>query len=196
MSKKQTKEANSPLSTIEWDTLWMAIRYAMGGQTIATASLPPEIIKAYYSRLSDNQKKRICEDLKRHFEQWGQFGNPDIDNRIWLKFYHALNVDTHLIVTTIDGAEHVVFEVLGKIYPLAQYIENPHREIDLPIENIEIDPQLKKSIANLKGKKLSDIAHLPKDELNKWIADTCRYRHGASELVAGALLKLLINDSK
>lgn len=126
-----------PLSSIEWDTLWMAIRYAMNGQTIATASLPPDIIKHYYHRLAEEQRKRIAEDLKRHFNQLAVFGDPQIDNKIWLKFYHALDVSKHKTAIGVDDTEYVVFEVLGVIYPLAQYLNAPHSNISLPVENIK-----------------------------------------------------------
>lgn len=132
------KNKKNPLTPIEWDTLWMAIRYAMNGQTIATASLPPDIIKAYYHRLTEEQKVRICEDLKRNIERWGKFGNPNIDDRIWMKFWYALDVTKHKEITAIDDTKHIVFEVLYRVYPLAQYVENPHREIDMPVENIKI----------------------------------------------------------
>jgi len=43
----------SRLSDFEWTCLWMAVRYAMNRQTIASATLPQDIIKNYYSRLNE-----------------------------------------------------------------------------------------------------------------------------------------------
>lgn len=75
---------NKPLSEIEYETLWMAIRYAMGRQTIASASLPDMIIKHYGKRLSNYQKGLIVHDLENHLNV-SHFGNPEIDHKHWMK---------------------------------------------------------------------------------------------------------------
>ena len=57
-----------PLSSIEWDTCWMAIRYAMNRRTAASASLPTELLAAYYDRWTDGQKEMIVRDLWENLE--------------------------------------------------------------------------------------------------------------------------------
>ncbi len=127
------------LTEIEWTTLWMSIRYACHRQTIASATLPADIINAYWDRLCDERKQFISNDLKRELDQWGDsaFGSPSIDRPIWLKFMSAMDLSSHYTVKLIDGTECIVFEANDRIYPLKEYIESPHREIYLPKENIK-----------------------------------------------------------
>lgn len=129
----------SILSELEFDLLWMAIRYAMNRQTITSATLPERIIKEYYHRLSGAQKKLICRDLAENERRYSSeaFGNPEIDRPTWLKFWRALDETLHYEVELIDGTKHIVFEANGRIYPLAQYIENPHRETYVDKEAIK-----------------------------------------------------------
>ena len=65
----------------------MAVRYAMNRQTIASATLPQDIVMNYYHRLNDGQKKSIAKDLKEHEDAFeGQaFGHKEIDRPHWIK---------------------------------------------------------------------------------------------------------------
>lgn len=83
-------KANKPLSSIEWDTCWMAIRYACGRQTIASAMLPRDLIDAYYDRWTDGQKQMIAKDLRNYLETHEYFGSKNIDHPEWMRFLHIL----------------------------------------------------------------------------------------------------------
>jgi hypothetical protein len=126
-------ENTTRLSEIEWTCLWMAIRYAMNRQTIASATLPNDIITNYYHRLSDSQKKSIVKDLKGNE---GGFGNPQIDKPGWMKFWAALDEINHYEVELIDNTKCTVFEADGKIIPLHKYIDEPYNNHFLPVENV------------------------------------------------------------
>lgn len=126
------------LSSIEWTTLWMAIRYAMNRETISSATLPELIIENYYNRLSDNQKKSIVNDLRNNYKDFGNtaFGNKLVDKPIWLKFWYALDSKYHYDVKLIDGSIVTVFDCLDRVIPLSSYLENPNKMIFIPEENI------------------------------------------------------------
>lgn len=56
------------LSAAEWDTCWMAVRYAVGGQSISTSLLPFELLSAYWRRWSVGEKARLLSILNDHLE--------------------------------------------------------------------------------------------------------------------------------
>lgn len=78
------------LSEIEWDTCWMAIRYAMNRQTASSASLPSQLIKAYGDRWTDLQKELILRDLKLHLIDNEYFGNKEVDHPKWMELLNYL----------------------------------------------------------------------------------------------------------
>lgn len=127
------------LTEVEWTTCIMAIRYAMNGQTIATATLPQLLVEEYWNRWSDSQKKLIAQELKNNEQYLGDraYGNSKIDRPKWLKFRAACDRDSWFEVTDIEGNDHTCFKVEGRIYPLDKYINQPHAEIYLPEEHIE-----------------------------------------------------------
>lgn len=128
---------NKPLSDIEWTTCWMAIRYALGGQTIATGMLPAEIIRAYYKRFTPLQIEKLVRELNNYKQTWGTFGHKDIDNPHWQKFLSALNKAEHEEVELINGDKCTIFKVNGRMYPLHLYISNPFQEYYMPKESIK-----------------------------------------------------------
>ena len=132
---------NKRLSTIEWTCLWMAIRYSMNRQTIASSTLPQDIIENYYTRLSENQKESIVTDLKRNEDNYGSigqaFGNEIIDRPDWIKFWKALDDNSHYQVELIDNTTCTVFNANGKIVPLDKYIKQPYCDYFIPLENIK-----------------------------------------------------------
>lgn len=132
---------NPPLTSIEWTTLWMALRYAMGRQTIASAMLPQEVVEAYFKRLTEPQKAMIARDLGEHFNEHGCFGDPSIDNRDWLKLMRACHKDSHITVTGIDGNEYVVFECLGQFIPMHHYTIAPEAHRYMPLESMTPESQ-------------------------------------------------------
>lgn len=130
----------SRLSDFEWTCLWMAVRYAMNRQTIASATLPQDIVMNYYHRLNDGQKKSIAKDLKENEDAFeGQaFGHKEIDRPHWIKLWKALDETCHYQVELIDGTKCTVFEANGKIIPLHKYIEEPYHNYFVPLENIRV----------------------------------------------------------
>lgn len=132
---------NNRLTDFEWTLLWMAIRYAMNRQTIASATLPQDIMQNWYKRLTNGQKQQLVQELKENEEMVAQmghtaFGNPDIDRPHWLKFWKCLDESSHYRYKLTDGSTATVFEANGRFYPLNEYIAAPHREIYLPAESI------------------------------------------------------------
>lgn len=132
---------NKELTDIEWTTCWMAIRYAMNRQSIASATLPADLVKEYWYRWSDYQKEMIVNDLKSNYEDnsFGRkpFGNENIDKPNWMKFWKACDTKNHFTAIGIDDISYTVFETNGRIYPLKSYINEPHNEIFFPKENIK-----------------------------------------------------------
>lgn len=119
-------KTNNPLSSVEWTTCWMAVRYAMDRQSIQSASLPRDLLHAYWMRWTNGQKAMIARDLREHLEEvrsWnnqgdGYFGDKDIDHPEWMKFLLTLDITTHKQIKLIDGNIVTVFEYDGRFYPL------------------------------------------------------------------------------
>jgi hypothetical protein len=114
-----------PLSEIEWTTCWMAIRYAMGGRSAASASLPGELLAAYFNRWTAAQKRAIVRDLRQHLENiklWNDtdeayFGDKNFDHPIWMRFLLTLDRSAHVEVTLESGRKVEAFEYEGRFYP-------------------------------------------------------------------------------
>lgn len=117
---------NKPLTDVEWDTCWMSIRYAMGRQTAASASLPKELCRAYFYRWSDNQKEMIVKDLRQHLKdvaRWNGdgsafFGNKNIEHPEWMKFLLCLDKAERLTLIDTEGNVHQAFKFNEKFYPI------------------------------------------------------------------------------
>lgn len=115
-----------PLSEIEWTTCWMAIRYAMGRCSAASASLPRELLETYFYRWTDTQKRVIVRELRNHLEdvkRWyntdeAYFGDKDIDHPIWMRFLLTLDRSTHVEVTLENGCKVEAFEYEDEFYPV------------------------------------------------------------------------------
>lgn len=107
------------LSSVEWVTCWMAIRYAMNRQTIASASLPRELLSAYYDRWSDGQKEIIARGLREHYDDFGCFGDKKVDHPEWMRFLLTLDEHTHKIVTTTNDQNIECIEFEGRYYPIS-----------------------------------------------------------------------------
>lgn len=135
MSRQKKKDRKPvPLTDTEWMLIWMAMRYAMGRETIAASSLPGEIAQAYYHRLSTAQRRQLVEELDRHEEEYiryhgnGEraFGDPVMDAPQWKLFRAALDTERHRVLS-VPGIEGSVmaFEHNGNFYPLHPYLRNP-----------------------------------------------------------------------
>lgn len=136
MSKPKISRKERELSETEWTLIWMAIRYAMNRETISSATLPEQIIRAFYGRLTSLQKQAICKDLQENFERFEKFGNPKIDHRHWMKFWKCLDTTSHIKVKR-EGRDFLCFQVGEKFYPLFEYIAQPEREIYLLAEDLD-----------------------------------------------------------
>jgi hypothetical protein len=115
-----------PLTEVEWDTCWMAIRYSMGRQTIASATLPRQLCEAYFDRWSEGQKRTIVRDLRQHLQdkaRWNgestaHFGDKNIDHPEWMRFLLSLDKNSHITIKDNEGNKHTAFKFNGKIHPL------------------------------------------------------------------------------
>lgn len=116
---KRPKTNTNPLTAVEWDTCWMAIRYAMNRQTIASASLPRELLSAYYDRWRERQTEAIIKDLRDNISAHTYFGNKNIDHPEWMRFLLTLDEHTHKIVTATNGQDIECIEFEGKYYPIS-----------------------------------------------------------------------------
>ena len=121
------KPKPKPLTAVEWDTCWMAIRYAMNRRTAASASLPNELLAAYYDRWTDNQKEMIVRDLRENLENlksWNEvevayFGDKNIDHPRWMRFLLTLDKSTHKILTLKRRKKVECIEFEGVYYPVS-----------------------------------------------------------------------------
>ncbi|MDR2584747.1 MAG: hypothetical protein LBC84_00770, partial [Prevotellaceae bacterium] len=127
------KQEINELSNFEWTCLLGAIRYFCNRKTITSATFPDSVISNCYRRLSLSQKQFIVRELK----DIEVFGDPNIDNKYWQKFRSALNEGSHKEVELIDGSKIIIFEALGVLYPLKEYLQNPHRETFIQKKNIK-----------------------------------------------------------
>lgn len=125
-------ENAKPLTRIEWDTCWMSIRYAMGRQTIVSASLPKDLCRAYFHRWSDDQKAMIVRDLRQYLQdkaRWNGdstafFGQKNIDHPEWMRFLLSLEKESHITIKDNEGNKHTAFEFNNKLYPLDWWKHN------------------------------------------------------------------------
>jgi len=144
----------------EFALIRLAIQYACPRQTIASSSLPLEIISNRYNSLSKEQKDIIVSDLQSRLDEWVEnnmkpvFGDELIDHDGWIKFMTALDEDKHYTVQLINGMDIVAFKCIQTIsewdeterknifhkeeviFPLDKYIERPYHNIYIPKENV------------------------------------------------------------
>lgn len=124
---KPTRPNTAPLSEVEWDTCWMAIKYAMNGRNVSTASLPKELLRAYYNRWEAGEKQKIVrilrdnlDDLKRAYgEDKAYFGDKNIDHPNWMRFLLTLDENTHKILTLKRRKKVECIEFEGVYYPVS-----------------------------------------------------------------------------
>lgn len=123
----KTKYNTAPLSSVEWATCWMAIKYAMNGRNISTSSLPKELLRAYYNRWEAGEKQKIVrilrdnlDDLKRSYgEDEAYFGDKKIDHPNWMRFLLTLDESTHKILTLKRRKKVECIEFEGVYYPVS-----------------------------------------------------------------------------
>jgi hypothetical protein len=76
----------SKISDINFTLIRLAILYAMNRQTIASAMLPDDITKEYFELMTKEQKQILSLDLRKNLEQFGFFGDKNIDHPKWMQF--------------------------------------------------------------------------------------------------------------
>jgi hypothetical protein len=112
MSKKESSE----ITFIEQTLIWMASRYAMGRSSIASATLPKDIISKYGERLDVNQKKLMFRDILEAVTDRVRFSKIELkdDYRMlenielltpeWMKFASWLD-DTNEYIVDVEYKE-------------------------------------------------------------------------------------------
>jgi hypothetical protein len=115
----------------------------MNRQTIASATLPEDIMVHWYKRLTNNQKQQIAKDLKDNEDDMKRmghsaFGHKDIDRPHWIRLWKCMDESCHYEVELIDGSKIKVFDANGQIIPLEKYIEEPFNNYFVPSENISV----------------------------------------------------------
>lgn len=115
------------LSAAEWTTCWMAVRYAVGGQSISTSLLPFELLSAYWRRWSVGEKARLLSILNDHLESVRRltgksevyFGSPMFDHKQWELFRRTLDSGQHVEVSLTSGEVLTCVEYDGNYYPIS-----------------------------------------------------------------------------
>lgn len=115
------------LSAAEWDTCWMAVRYAVGGQSISTSLLPFELLSAYWRRWSVGEKARLLSILNDHLDSVRRltgesevcFGSPMFDHKQWELFRRTLDSGQHVEVSLTSGKVLTCVEYDGNYYPIS-----------------------------------------------------------------------------
>ena len=120
----------------EWSLIFGAMHYFMGGESAASASFPAEIVEVYWKRLGSGHKSMLARELKKHIMDGGKFGNDTIDEPRWMKFLSALDEPNYVTVRLVNGTNCKAFRANGRVYPLDEYVKDPHHEIYIPDDSI------------------------------------------------------------
>lgn len=123
-----------PLSDTEYTLIWMSIRYAVNGRTIASATLPYMIIGGYWDRLSDGQKQYLYTDIDEEIkeaERQGKYSYGDKSWRCdesWYQFRALLDKTNRCKVHTLyQGEESDIdcFKYDDEYVPIERWVANP-----------------------------------------------------------------------
>lgn len=137
------RKKNKGVSSVQHRLIWMSCRYAIGRSSIASQSLPNEIIQEYYHELTPNQRKSLADDVFREIELrnalYDKGVKPIFDvYEVWHKFALALDSTKHITAhIPKDNSDHVCFVYENEYYPLDRYIRNPYVKCTIPVELIE-----------------------------------------------------------
>jgi hypothetical protein len=119
------KNKKKQLSDFEHTLLWMAVRYAVGRSSIASAMLPGDIIRNWGDLLTERDRKLMFRDIVEHFDDRIRFGKgdlaEDIEDNPWLKFASWLDeTNRYTVECEIDGRgeTHECFLFMGRYYPI------------------------------------------------------------------------------
>jgi hypothetical protein len=135
MSKKESSE----ITFIEQTLIWMASRYAMSRSSIASATLPKDIISKYGERLNVDQKKLMLRDILEAVTDRVRFSKIELQDGYrmlenielltpeWMKFASWLDDTNEYIVTaryTEDGSSWITSEQICFRHDSKYYIKN------------------------------------------------------------------------
>ena len=125
-------EEYETLDELDFKMIRMAILYACPRMSIASATLPLEIIQNRYKLFTNEHKQTIITDLNRYLDyvsESGQrareFSNSTHDDKLWKKFLSFLDENTHYEVIGSDDKSYKTFLVDDIHYSFERYIENP-----------------------------------------------------------------------
>lgn len=111
----------------------MSLEFAVGKKTILCDTLPNDIVKHYYNKLTDKQCQYIVDTLESHLFQ---SGFETFESKNWNKFLSALDRPNHKLTYTKDNNFYVTFDADGRMYPLEEYVKDPHDEIYIDLDTV------------------------------------------------------------
>lgn len=124
------------LLDIEYETLWMAMKYACHRRTISCSNMPQMIIFHYGVRISTIQRKKLFDALKEE-EQFSDIDMPLKVDFNWLKLMAFLDDNTHVSMKHKDRDGDLLFFTLNGIYyPVMSYCENPYIDTFIDEEDL------------------------------------------------------------
>jgi hypothetical protein len=121
------------LDEFDFNMLRMSILYCCNRMTIASATLPLNIIKTRYNLLNDEQINTILCDLNGYLD-WNEktfkngrvFSSSNYDDKIWKKFMSFLDKTTHFDVLASDEKTYKTFLHDNLYHSINNYIGNPY----------------------------------------------------------------------
>jgi len=143
------------LDEFDFIMLRMAILYACPRMTIASATLPEDIIKYRYKLFSFIHISQILLDLNNYLNwveenfKCGRRFSESFDDKIWKKFLAFLDETTHFDILGNDDKTYKTFLCDEVYYSYDRYITNPYIDCYISPENI------------VKITKNNDLYHIP-----------------------------------
>jgi hypothetical protein len=146
------------LDEFDFTMLRMAILYSCNRMTIASATLPLNIIKNRYNLLNDEQINTILCDLngyldwhEKTFKNGRKFSSSNYDDNIWKKFMSFLDKTTHFDILASDEKTYQTFLHDNLYHSINNYIGNPYIDTYIEPTNGNI-VKITKSDDNKEGK--------------------------------------------
>ena len=116
---------------IDFDGIWMSVRYCVPRKSIAAISRATDIVRWYHKGLSADYKMSISEDIEDIIINSGTEVHDD-----WYKVMKAFNPKWHTKLLLTTGKTKTCFEHKGRYYDLETYLKHPYQEITLNEEYI------------------------------------------------------------
>jgi hypothetical protein len=125
------------LTNYQETLLFMACRYAIGRKSIASCVLPDDIVNNDVPNMSDVQKEKLSEDIKRevnyniHYKL--KTGDHTSNEYLypWSKLGSYLDLKNRFKITDKKGNKYICFydKLVYRYYPVDRYEKDPHMEI-------------------------------------------------------------------